>query len=87
MLKLKENSPARLLNIFPPHMELDELKRKGNVRVAAIPGPGKGQRIRRIIEYAAIGNSKIPEIDPSLKATCNDITPLSRVIIRKLSGK
>ena len=39
---LKLNSPASVLGMFPPHIELPSLKRKSSVAAAPSAGMGKG---------------------------------------------
>ena len=43
-LRLCANSPDSVLGIFPPHMELDSIKRKARLEIAPKAGAGKGNR-------------------------------------------
>ena len=85
--KLQVNSPAKVLGMFPPHIECDSMKRKAKEDIAAIIGIGNLKFINLKKRNAAMGNDKIPKIVINLNETSRGIKQLSRAINAKGNGK
>lgn len=69
-LKLYENSPASVLGIFPPHIELPSLNKNASENIEAMIGIGNlyFKNLKQI--YTQRGRRKIPKTVPILKAIC-----------------
>lgn len=67
-LMLKQNSPAKVLGIFPPHMELASINKKGKENAEPIIGMGNLYFIKFKEKKIHIGRENIPNMVINLNA-------------------
>src|SRR4029077_10113181 len=83
----KENSPASVEGMLPPHMEFASMKRQQSGVRARSAGRGKGMPASRNPRYEQTGSRKTPRAVQSLKETVIGMSLPSSATPRNGNGK